>query len=341
MATIGQMTDAGGTREASTAVITAAVRVAEAMSSASTTEQCGSRLFEATQELVPHVAANLVLPGGDAGDSLRCVASYGYSERTNRRLTSSDFIGELDRLGMRERATACRIKDIEPGVELTTVTDYLHHDGFGEGVTVTLIDRGGTLNGVLNLSVHDENQPTELARDVLQLLAPLVSSAISPARYMEEYLAAYEPDWAVLLSNRGVVTNLVDRAAGPLACPDVVRLVHRQLQTDHGRWLAITGGELYGIRADQRPRDDSVIVTATRDVNTRTLTYRELQVLTAMMDGYTNPEIASMLQVARRTVATHVESVLDKLGVPNRAAAVSIGTRYGLRLLDPRLSPAS
>ena len=40
-----------------------------------------------------------------------------------------------------------------------------------------------------------------------------------------------------------------------------------------------------------------------------------------MAKGKTNPEIAIILQANRRTVEKHMERILEKLGVENRASA--------------------
>ena len=48
---------------------------------------------------------------------------------------------------------------------------------------------------------------------------------------------------------------------------------------------------------------------------------REAEVLYWVAQGKTNPEIAVILGIGRRTVATHVEHILAKLGVENRCAA--------------------
>ncbi|MFC5993552.1 ABC transporter substrate-binding protein [Pseudonocardia hispaniensis] len=63
------------------------------------------------------------------------------------------------------------------------------------------------------------------------------------------------------------------------------------------------------------------------------LSGRELQVLTLLACGLTNPEIAVRLGVSRRTVATHVERVLSKLEVPSRAAAAALALDRGLLAL--------
>jgi DNA-binding CsgD family transcriptional regulator len=53
------------------------------------------------------------------------------------------------------------------------------------------------------------------------------------------------------------------------------------------------------------------------------LTNREQQVLRAIQSGYTNREIASLLQITLSTVNRHVESILFKLSARNRAEAAS------------------
>lgn len=53
------------------------------------------------------------------------------------------------------------------------------------------------------------------------------------------------------------------------------------------------------------------------------LTSRELEVLGAIMEGFTNKEIARRLGISLHTVKFHVESVFRKLGVRSRAEAVA------------------
>jgi DNA-binding CsgD family transcriptional regulator len=51
------------------------------------------------------------------------------------------------------------------------------------------------------------------------------------------------------------------------------------------------------------------------------LTPRESEVALWLAQGKTNPEIAIILQLSARTVEKHVERILEKIGVENRAAA--------------------
>lgn len=53
------------------------------------------------------------------------------------------------------------------------------------------------------------------------------------------------------------------------------------------------------------------------------LTQRELEVLTLMVDGLNNTQIAARLVVSLSTVKYHISNILSKLGVENRVAAVT------------------
>lgn len=60
------------------------------------------------------------------------------------------------------------------------------------------------------------------------------------------------------------------------------------------------------------------------------LSARELEIVGLVADGLSNAEIAERLLIARRTVATHVEHVLAKLGARTRADAAVQAVRLGL-----------
>jgi DNA-binding CsgD family transcriptional regulator len=60
------------------------------------------------------------------------------------------------------------------------------------------------------------------------------------------------------------------------------------------------------------------------------LTSREQEVLDQMAAGLSNRQIAETLGISEHTVKFHVSSVLGKLGVSSRAAAIRRGMRQGL-----------
>lgn len=59
------------------------------------------------------------------------------------------------------------------------------------------------------------------------------------------------------------------------------------------------------------------------------LTAREQQVLTHLAEGLTQKDLAARLFISSKTVGSHVEHILAKLGVKTRAQAVAVAYREG------------
>lgn len=60
------------------------------------------------------------------------------------------------------------------------------------------------------------------------------------------------------------------------------------------------------------------------------LTEREAQVMALIAKGHTNKAIGRDLEISPHTVAGHVQDILRKYDVPNRAAAVDEWRRRGI-----------
>jgi len=69
---------------------------------------------------------------------------------------------------------------------------------------------------------------------------------------------------------------------------------------------------------------------ASSEPQAETLTERELQILHLLAQGYSNPEIAQRLHLARGTVRNYVSVVLQKLGVSDRTQAAIEALKRGL-----------
>lgn len=60
------------------------------------------------------------------------------------------------------------------------------------------------------------------------------------------------------------------------------------------------------------------------------LTEREMEVLSLIVDGYSNPQISEKLVISISTTKTHVHSILQKLYVTSRSKAISMAMQEGL-----------
>jgi DNA-binding NarL/FixJ family response regulator len=78
------------------------------------------------------------------------------------------------------------------------------------------------------------------------------------------------------------------------------------------------------------PRSDALPEPVRRQPPTTELTRRELEVLSLLARGRRSRDIAADLSIGEKTVASHLQRVLGKLGVHSRAQAVAIAYRKGL-----------
>ena len=62
------------------------------------------------------------------------------------------------------------------------------------------------------------------------------------------------------------------------------------------------------------------------------LTRRELEIVRAIVDGYTNKQIAKRSSISESTVKRHVTHIFDKLGASNRIEVALFAAHH--RLLD-------
>jgi DNA-binding CsgD family transcriptional regulator len=85
------------------------------------------------------------------------------------------------------------------------------------------------------------------------------------------------------------------------------------------RTLAAIGSELGRFLAARRG-----------ELGPRRLSERELQILRLAADGAAGPKIAERLTISPATVKSHFENIYEKLGVPDRTAAVARALRLGL-----------
>lgn len=63
------------------------------------------------------------------------------------------------------------------------------------------------------------------------------------------------------------------------------------------------------------------------------LTARELEVLRALAEGLSTPEVCERLSISRNTLRTHAQNIMTKLRVHSKLEAVTVALRY--RIIEP------
>jgi DNA-binding NarL/FixJ family response regulator len=119
--------------------------------------------------------------------------------------------------------------------------------------------------------------------------------------------------------DRALMLSLLDDEASLVEAIEIARRLGAEPLTKRiaGRMRELA------IRVPHAPRE-------TTRINPAGLTARQLEVLTLVVEGLTNAEIADRLVVSQRTAEHHVAAVLTKLGVKTRRAAARRASEFGL-----------
>ena len=189
--------------------------------------------------------------------------------------------------------------DDDPGF-LEFLQDALERAGYTTATFVNGEDARGAI---------DELRPSVVLSDVHL-------PGISGWELCREVKDSFGDDIAVVLVS-GERTEPFDRAAGILLGADdyLVKPV------DPGELLARVR-RLAGRRGG-RGRSDA----ATAAGRFEALTPREREVLSLLADGSSQEQIAEALFISPKTVATHIQRILTKLGVRSRTQAVALALR--------------
>lgn len=137
---------------------------------------------------------------------------------------------------------------------------------------------------------------------------------------------------------KGLSADAIPLHARVLAAADVYAALRQdrphRAAVDAGQAEATVRGEVVAGRLDG-DAVNAVLSAAGHRVRRRAelpggLTRRELDVLVEVARGRSNPEIATILGVTRRTVTSHLEHIFVKLGVSRRTEAALFAMRHGL-----------
>jgi len=309
-------------------------RVAAVASSSGTAQERAEAVVESLGALVPHVAAEIVMLNPLDGSS-EVLAATGYSDDVLEALHSPRFHELMQWLGLPGTGRPVRMRDL-PGdpFDNWAVSDVLIPAGYSEGMTMCLRTPDGRFTGVLNLSVDSAEHPSDLARDAIASMCSALGNLTDPtqgSRWIQMLLGAGSR--AVGLDAAGDTVAIPGTATHPLLTDDsdLIQVAARSsvrqgwatfLWPDDDEWLRVRVVPCRGEQSIAR-------VVSVDTVDPAPLSRRELEVLTLAAEGLSNLEISEALVIGSRTVATHVEHILDKLEAPNRAAAASYALREG------------
>ena len=88
------------------------------------------------------------------------------------------------------------------------------------------------------------------------------------------------------------------------------------------------------VYAGKRYIQPEVAAILSENLGQEELTPTEARILTEIVAGKANKEIAYALGISENTVKTHVKNVFDKLGVSDRTSAATLAIRRGLVRID-------
>ena len=322
--------------------VAALTRVARAASDALAPAARAEQVLAELQALVPFVCAQLTC-WDPVEQRHTTLASHGYADPLLEHLSGPFFEDELSQLGMHGSRRPMRMRDLpgDPG-DLATVAEVLLPAGFREGLTMCLVTRAGAYAGILNLSTDDDRHPADRACDAFAALNETLANVVDATQNCRTLASLLDPGMpAMALRPDGTPVDLAgSERSGALAegSPLLDVLASQVPRDGHERRFLWPDSEAGWCRVRIVPCFDEAggrslaLVTVRPCSDVHGLTRREIEVLTLLADGASNPAIASVLHVSHRTVATHVEHILEKLDVSTRAAAAGRAVREALVL---------
>lgn len=244
---------------------------------------------------------------------------------------------------MLEQRRPLRITDLPYDYRQTELfQEVLRPAGFSDGMSSCLFSVDGGYAGMLHMSAGSR---TAFATRHVQMISALTVSLgqlCNLGRLRPAPLLAGEFARASLLDHTGKA-RCVDQYE-PASCvedPDFSRFAERLLDypsravsgvwPSYPNWLALT------IEHVQDPLFEghaALLVIESPWEAPYGLSARELDVLNGLAQGASNQRIASERSISVRTVTTHVERILVKLGQESRAGAAAKATREGFLRLD-------
>jgi DNA-binding CsgD family transcriptional regulator len=316
--------------------------LAETATSAGTTSERAHTLLEVLRRIVPFDGAWLAL-ADPLGDGHHCLASVDLDVPTVEFLSGALTLRDIAFTGANRARTTSIPSDRPRSGELPARAECPTPSRIHDALTLALFAPARRHVGFLALLTGSRKTPFPAARRRLRRLAPMLAHGIDPMRSLLSAARLVRGATAgVVLRADGGCLALPGLGANALLLPrsPVLAAARERIREGHvhSSFLWPVGGPhasghvritVLAARDDVPARlIGTALVSPATDLHG--LTPREVEVLGLLVEGYSNQEIARALVVAPRTVATHLEHVLGKLGAPTRTRAAVHAERDGL-----------
>jgi len=222
--------------------------------------------------------------------------------------------------------------------ETRTARDFLIPSGFSEGSTMCLRLPDGRYTGAVHVSWSSAASATDERREIIERFRPILAGVCDQLRTPQLLADAISPQaFALIVSSSGLAFNLPTRSPGPhLGEGGALR---RLLLDSFGpqlpkRFIWPDEAGLCHQITITPCRNKAVLVTEELAPWPYNLSLREVQVLHLVATGASNPLIAKQLFVSTRTISTHIEHILAKMGCASRARLAAMAVSEGLLLVE-------
>jgi DNA-binding CsgD family transcriptional regulator len=203
--------------------------------------------------------------------------------------------------------------------------------GYKEGLTAYLMTADRCYAGAFHVSTDSPQHPSDAACTAIGALRPVFANICDGMRGPSWLAESVAPSaHAVALATTGELLPMPGRSGGPWLVdesPLVANVRRRCRRNARFLWEDVTGG---WHRVHVLPIGEGVVVCETPTPLPHALTRREIDVLSLIAGGWSNRKIGETLFVTPRTVATHIEHLLEKLDCSNRAALAARAVEEGL-----------
>jgi DNA-binding CsgD family transcriptional regulator len=299
-------------------VATAALR----MTQAAARSACGARdrADEVILELggVVTYAGALLAQWDPVVSCHRALATSNYDGNIVDALCSSEYTSDPKWAVMHERRTPLRWADVPGQSENSSFFEsFLKPRGFYEGLTVPLYD-GSVYQGMLALNIESKTPLNVDTVSLIETCTPSLSKLIADSRLQD----------VTISGNGDILGGTAEGSPAGLVDSAVNLIAHGAAPI---RFMTIESSVSYMVSIlPSDSLENAYTVTWKREPVPYDLTSREFDIISGLVAGKSNREIARIFEISDRTVSTHVERILRKFDVLSRTAVVASAISKGI-----------